>query len=102
MAEIKTNEKCIRASDQDPTADVTCIIYNALDVASSQWSIKIQWPRLNHKDLHPMRFIRAFDRELNDDRTVTPKLAYKLRCSSMMSSIRGQFDLVKLFRHQIS
>ena len=39
MVEIKTDEKRIGASDQDPTVDVTCFIYNAGDVASSQRSI---------------------------------------------------------------
>ena len=37
---IKTDEECFGASDQDPTANVTCIIYNARDVTSSQRSIE--------------------------------------------------------------
>ena len=39
MVEIRTEEKRIGASNQHPTADVTCVIYNARDVASSQRSI---------------------------------------------------------------
>ena len=40
MVEIKTDKKRIRVSDQEPTTDVTCVIYNTRDVASSQRSIK--------------------------------------------------------------
>ena len=56
---------------------------------------------LHGNNLHPMRFIRALDHQLKDDQTVTPKLPYKLRCSSRLQSIREQFDLIKLLRHQI-
>ena len=40
MAEIKTDEKRIGASDQDPMVDVTCVIHNARDMASSWWWIE--------------------------------------------------------------
>ena len=100
--EIKTNEKHIWASDQDPTASVSCVIYNAQDVASSLRSIFDPMAWLNRNNSHLMCFIRVVDQRWIDNRTVTPKLAYKLRCSSTMLSIRGQFDLIKLFRHQIS
>ena len=44
----------------------------------------IQRLHINGNDSHPMHFIRAVDRELKDDRTVVPKLPYKLICSSRL------------------
>ena len=40
MIEIKTHKKFISASNQDRMTDVTCVIYNARDMASSQRSIE--------------------------------------------------------------
>ena len=40
MVEIKPTKNTSRASDRDPTTDVTCDFINAHDVASSRPTIK--------------------------------------------------------------
>ena len=75
MVEIKSMENASRASDRDPTTSIFYAFYYTCDVNSSEvrHRLVIRQPRLNGND--PMRFIRAVDRGLNGDRTVTPKLS---------------------------
>ena len=84
MPEIKTDGNESKTSDQDQTR-----VFDALFITHATWHhlggrSKIQWPRINHKNSHPMHFIRAVDRGLIEDRTITPKSSFKLRCSSTM------------------
>ena len=84
MVEIKPTKNASRASDRDPTTSILMRF-----ITHAMWlhlggRLVIQQLRLNSNDLHPMRFIKAVDRELNNDRMVTPKSPYKLRCSSRL------------------
>ena len=84
MVEIKSTKNASRVSDRDPTASILMrVIVHATWLHLKRRSA-IQQPRLNGNDLHPMCFVRAVDRRLNGDQTVTHKLSYKLRCSSRL------------------
>ena len=83
-AEIKPMKNASRAYDHDPTSSVLMhFITNATWLHLGARSA-IQRLRLNGNDLHPMCFIRAVDHGFNEERTVTPKSPYKLRCSSRL------------------
>ena len=84
MVEIKSTENASRESDLDPTTYVLMrFITHATWLHLTRRSA-IQPPRLNSKDSHSMRFIKAIYRGLNRDWTVTLKFPYKLRCYSRL------------------
>ena len=80
----KTDGNTSAMSDCDPTASVWCIFITHATWLHVRSRSKIQRPWLNGNASHPMHFIRAVDRGLNEDRMVTPKSPYKLRRSSRL------------------
>ena len=74
-------ENASRASDRDPATSIFMRFIMHPTWFHLERQSTIGQLRLNGNDSHPMRFIRAVDRKLKLDRTVTPKLPYKLRCS---------------------